>query len=76
MMVFKNINKKYNNEEISNYKTSIIINLSYLILITPAFFFKDEALLCKIWFIMILIVYIFAYYKLTSKILLNDKKNS
>ncbi len=76
MMVFKNINKKYNNEETSNYKTSIIINLSYLILITPAFFFKDEALLCKIWFIMILIVYIFAYYRLTSKLLLNDKNNS
>ena len=67
MLVFKNINKN-SSEETSNYTTSIIINLAYLILIIPAFFFKEEALFCKIWFSLILIIYIYTYYKLRKKL--------
>ena len=55
MLVFKNINKN-SRKETSNYTTSIIINSVYLILIIPAFFLKEEALFCKIWFSLILII--------------------
>ena len=67
MLVFKNINKNSRKER-SNYITSIIINSSYLILILPAFFLREEVLFCKIWFSFIFIIYIYAYYKLTKKL--------
>ena len=68
MLVFKNINKN-SRKETSNYTTSIIINSVYLILIIPAFFLKEEALFCKIWFSLILIIYIYTYYKLRKKLI-------
>jgi UDP-GlcNAc:undecaprenyl-phosphate GlcNAc-1-phosphate transferase len=50
----------------SNYTTSIIINLSYLILILPLQFFKNDALFCKYWFFLLIILYTFVYFRLYS----------
>ena len=56
-------NKKIKN---SNYKTSIVINLSYLVLILPLQFFKNDALFCRYWFFLLIILYSFVYFRLYS----------
>ena len=45
----------------SNYMTSIIINLSYLIFITPSIFFLENDLFCKYWFFLLIFLYLFIY---------------
>ncbi len=64
MLIFKCIEKKNITKEVSNYKTSIYINLVYFLFIIPSFFFKNEGLFCKIWFAFCLIIYMFSYYRL------------
>ena len=56
-------NRKTNN---SNYTTSVVINLSYLILILPLQFFKNDALFCRYWFFLLIILYSFVYFRLYS----------
>tara|TARA_B100001093_G_scaffold97494_1_gene89467 strand:- start:46 stop:903 length:858 start_codon:yes stop_codon:yes gene_type:complete len=47
-----------------NYINSIIINLIFIILILPGFFFKDNGLICKYWFFSLLLTYTIAYLRL------------
>ena len=56
-------NKKIKN---SNYITSIIINLSYIILMLPLQFFKNDGLFCRYWFFLLIILYSFVYFRLYS----------
>ena len=56
-------NRKTNN---SNYTTSVVINLSYLILILPLQFFKNDALFSRYWFFLLIILYSFVYFRLYS----------
>jgi len=46
----------------SNYKTSIIINTIYLILILPAIFFQENALISRYYFFLLIFFYSFCYY--------------
>ncbi len=62
MIIYRLINKNINNKFKSNYYTSIIINTFYLFLITPSIFFYESGLLCKIYFIILILIYTFIYF--------------
>ena len=49
-----------------NFINSIMINFVYFIFIFPAFFVKENGTICKYWFFLILIFYIFTYSRLNS----------
>ena len=65
MLLFKILKCKTHFKD-CNYINSIIINLSYCIFVLPSLFFKENGLLCKYWFIFILVAYIIVYLKLNS----------
>jgi UDP-GlcNAc:undecaprenyl-phosphate/decaprenyl-phosphate GlcNAc-1-phosphate transferase len=47
-----------------NYLNSIIINLTYTLLVFPAYYFRENGLVCKYWFFCLLIIYLATYFKL------------
>ena len=52
-----------------NYLNSVVINLFYMILITPGLYFLNEPLLSRYWFFTLLLVYMIIYsrlYRLTK----------
>ena len=63
MLVFKFFNKN-NNFDKSNYLTSITINIFYLILITPLIINYKNQLFCKLYFFLIIFIYLLFYRKL------------
>ena len=65
MLSYKILKSKYSNKD-CNYINSIVINLSYFILIIPSLLFKENAALCKYWFFLLIIIYIFTYSRLNS----------
>lgn len=50
----------------SNYLNSVVINLIYFSLVLPAIFFKENALICKYWFFLLLVAYVLIYFRLYS----------
>jgi UDP-GlcNAc:undecaprenyl-phosphate/decaprenyl-phosphate GlcNAc-1-phosphate transferase len=56
------LNKKKN----SNYLTSLLINLSYLFLQIPLFYFQNNALISRYWFFSLIILYTIIYFRLYS----------
>ena len=65
MLSFKYLEKKTKFKN-CNYINSALINFIYFILIFPAFFVKDNGAICKYWFFLILLFYIFIYTRLNS----------
>ena len=65
MLSYKILKSKYPNKD-CNYINSIIINLSYFILIIPSLLFKENGVLCKYWFFLLIIIYILTYSRLNS----------
>jgi UDP-GlcNAc:undecaprenyl-phosphate GlcNAc-1-phosphate transferase len=62
MILFKILNSKYfNNKSKANYATSIIINIAYILTVLPAFFYLENNLFCKFYFIFCLIMYLISY---------------
>ena len=61
MLIFKIFLKRNSDKIKSNYSTSIIINLVYLLLIIPPMFFTDNGMFCKYYSILFFIIYIFSY---------------
>ena len=51
-------------ENKGNYFNSIIINLTYLILITPGLYILDNPLLSRYWFFILLLIYLLIYFRL------------
>tara|TARA_B100000575_G_scaffold258385_1_gene229950 strand:+ start:1460 stop:2521 length:1062 start_codon:yes stop_codon:yes gene_type:complete len=51
-------------KEKANYVNSIIINLFYLVLITPGLYFIESPVLSRYWFFILLIIYIIIYSRL------------
>ncbi len=49
-----------------NHLTSIMVNFSYIILIFPAVLFKENGLFCRYWFFLLIILYLFFYFRLYS----------
>ena len=67
MLVYRLLLKKNKKNLDSNYKTSIYINLIYLLLIIPGFIFMHNGLFCRYYFLSLLIIYIYIYRKLKRR---------
>ena len=62
MILFEILNSKYfNNKSKANYATSIIINIAYILTVLPAFFYLENNLFCKFYFIFCLLMYLISY---------------
>ena len=70
MLSYYLISKKFGKDK-GNFLNSILINLSYLILITPGMLFLYNPTLSRYWFFALMIIYIIIYlrlYRLTKNI--------
>lgn len=67
MLIYKNLLKKNNDKFKSNYYVAIILNLCFLILILPPIFFMESGMFCKYYSILLFIIYLFSYKKLTKE---------
>ena len=61
MLIYKNFLKKNNSKLKSNYYVSIIINLTYSLLIIPAILMMDNGMFCKYYSLIFFIIYISFY---------------
>jgi len=61
MLLYKILLRKNNNKLKSNYYTSIIINLIYLLLTVPAILMMKSGIFCKYYSLIFFITYIFLY---------------
>jgi len=61
MLIYKIFLKKNNNKQISNYSVSIVVNLVYLILITPAIFMMNSGIFCKYYSTVFFVIYLISY---------------
>ena len=68
MFVYKLLLKKNKDKLKSNYQTSIIINLFYLLLISPAVIFMNDGVFCRTYFFFLIIVYLYFYKMLYNKL--------
>ena len=64
MLIFQLIKKNYKNP---NPKTGFVINLFYLILISPSLIYLDNHLLCMLHFIFIILIYLGIYFFLRRR---------
>jgi len=67
MLIFKSLNKSIKNSLKANFLTSLIINITYLIIISPIFFFYKQENFCKTYFCFLTILYLFIYLFLKKK---------
>ena len=65
MLSFKFL-KKIGKFKDCNYINSLLINLTFIILIIPSIYFKNDGILCRYWFFFLLALYIFFYLRLYS----------
>ncbi|OUV61300.1 MAG: hypothetical protein CBC88_00800 [Candidatus Pelagibacter sp. TMED128] len=63
MISYRKINTIFESEK-SNYINSIVINFVFSALILPIIFFADNSLVCKYWFLALILIYILIYYRL------------
>ena len=63
MLSFYKISNKYGKNK-GNYFNSIIINLTYLFLITPGLYTLDNPILSRYWFFILLLIYLLIYFRL------------
>ncbi len=63
MLSYLKISSYYGKNK-ANYLNSLIINISYLILITPGLYFMNNPILSRYWFFILLLVYIIIYSRL------------
>lgn len=61
MLLYYFLLKKKFNKIDSNYLTSIIINLYYLISIIPVYFFYKNSFICKVYFVLLIFNYLIIY---------------
>ncbi len=65
MLSYKLLKLKFSSSN-SNYLNSIIINLSYSLLVLPSILFMDNGVFCKYWFFLLITIYILTYLRLNS----------
>ena len=75
MLIYKYLKLSNNKIQNHNFMTSLIINISYGILIIPPFFFYQNDFFCKIYFTILILIYLIVYYFLNQKIKIYEKKN-
>jgi len=61
MLIFKFLNHSLKDQLKSNFLTSLIINIIYLIAILPILFFYKRQFYCKTYFFFLIIFYLFFY---------------
>ena len=61
MLLYKLLLKKNYSKLKSNYYVAIVINIVYLILLTPAILMMNDGLFCKYYSIVLFVIYIFSY---------------
>ena len=49
-----------------NYFNTLLINLSYCFLVLPSILIRENGTICKYWFFALIIIYLFAYFRLNS----------
>ena len=64
MLSYYKIESIYGKDK-GNFLNSIIINIIYLILIAPGFYFIDNPILSRYWFFTLLLIYIIIYSRLS-----------
>jgi len=65
MLIYRFVKKSKKNSE-ANYLTSVLINLTYLILIFPPFYFQNDGVFCKFYFFFLIFFYSSVYYYLSN----------
>ena len=73
MLVFKFLELK--NFKSPNPVTSVAINLLFIFLVLPATFFCENNFLCKIWFVILTLIYLFSYFLLNNLTKINNENN-
>ena len=68
MLVYKFLLNKYKNKSISNYKVSIYINSTYMLLMFPGLVFMNNGSFCRYYFLFLLLIYTYLYKILYSKV--------
>jgi len=61
MLIYKNLLKKNKSKLKSNYYVSLIINLTYLVLIIPAVIMMKDGLFCKYYSVLFFVIYLYVY---------------
>jgi len=69
-MIFYQFLKKTKKISNANYKTGLLINIAYFILIIPTIYFKENGIFCRYYFFSQIFIYTVCYYYLS-----NLKKN-
>jgi UDP-N-acetylmuramyl pentapeptide phosphotransferase/UDP-N-acetylglucosamine-1-phosphate transferase len=67
MLIFKFIYYKVKNFEKANYLTGLLLNIFYILLITPLLFYYQDRTFCEIYFLFLLFVYLVCYSYLIKK---------
>jgi UDP-GlcNAc:undecaprenyl-phosphate GlcNAc-1-phosphate transferase len=67
MLIFKFLNRSIKNRLKANFLTSVIINITYLIIILPTLFFYKQENFCKTYFFFLIILYLLIYLFLEKK---------
>ncbi len=65
MLVFDKLSHKIGKHK-SNYMSSIIINLIYILFVLPAFIFAKDPMISRYWFFSLILIYLFIYERLLS----------
>ena len=63
MLTFKKISSTFGKDK-GNYINSIIINLTYLLLVLPALIFAKNPMISRYWFFSLIIIYLVIYLRL------------
>jgi len=66
MLIYYLIEKKFNKNK-RNYMTSIFVNFFYLISITPSLFFYKNPVICQMYFLFLIFLYLMSYIILRAK---------
>jgi UDP-N-acetylmuramyl pentapeptide phosphotransferase/UDP-N-acetylglucosamine-1-phosphate transferase len=65
MLLYKILNTRKPDND-CNYLNAIYINLIFCLFVLPSILLRDSGTLCKYWFFGLIIIYLFAYFRLNS----------
>ena len=63
MLTFKKISSTFGKDK-GNYINSLVINLAYLLLVSPALIFAKNPMISRYWFFSLIIIYLLIYLRL------------
>ena len=63
MLTFEKISSTFGKDK-GNYINSLVINLAYLLLVSPALIFAKNPMISRYWFFSLIIIYLLIYLRL------------